>query len=266
MRAEMHPVEDLQLLVEGRLPKERNAALDTHLEGCVRCRAELDALKRVRSTLRASLTNQPVPEEVSKRILAAIEAEARASGHARPETLDQSRRVFIKGAGALAIAAGLVALFFQLRPRGPIAAAAADVLRFASEGSSLDLTTSDPSELETFFRTRDLGFSARVFDFGMMDYLLEGGSVSSISGRDSALFAYRGADGRGLVCQMYPGSLGDLEETAPEQVINGIDFRVYERDELTLVFWEEGPIVCVLGAEEEPASALDLAVAKAVRV
>jgi hypothetical protein len=100
----------------------------------------------------------------------------------------------------------------------------------------------------------------------MMDYLLEGGSVSSISGRDSALFAYRGADGRGLVCQMYPGSLGDLEETAPEQVINGIDFRVYERDELTLVFWEEGPIVCVLGAEEEPASALDLAVAKAVRV
>jgi anti-sigma factor RsiW len=266
MSAEMHPVEDLQLLLEGRLPKERSAALDTHLAGCARCRVELDAIERVRSTLRASLPSQPVPEDVSKRIFAAIEAEARAAGHARPEALDVSRRVFVKRAGALAIAAGLVALLARLRPRGPIATATADFRRFSSEGSTLDLTTTVPSALEAFFRTRDIGFSARVFDFGMMGYVLEGGSVRSMSGRDSALFAYRGADGLGLVCQMYPGSLENLEEAASERLINGIDFRVYERDGFTLVFWEEGPIVCVLATEEGPASALDLAVAKAIRV
>jgi anti-sigma factor RsiW len=268
MSAEMHPIEDIRLLVEGNLPMERDSALRDHLSACGRCRAELDAMRKVRSALHASLPRVAVPEDVTRRIRAALEAEARASTESplsdRPAV---SRRTFIqRGAIALAVAAGIAAVFFRMRPRDLVAEAESDFLRFSSDRFQLGLATSTPSTLEDYLRAGDLGFSTRVFDFGMMGYSLVGGSVHETAGRDAALFAYRAADGRPLVCQMYVGSLEQLREPASPRLVNGIDFRVYALEAVTLVFWEEGRVMCVLAAQEDPAAALELAVAKAVRI
>jgi anti-sigma factor RsiW len=265
MTAREHPLEDIPLLIDGSLSRERMSALDEHLAVCSRCRAEVAALRQVRSTLQVSLPSQPVPAEVVDRIRAAIRAEAHMVAGTPPDAARTSRRVFVQRSAALLAAAAVASLIFRLRPRDFVAEAEADFSRFSTNRLLLDLSTAVPTELENYFQRSELGFTARVFDFGMMGYGLVGGSVHSMGGRDAALFAYRGADGRGLVCQMYPGTIEELPGSPSRQTVNGIDFLIYSRDALALVYWEEGPIVCVLALEADSPTALDLAVAKAVR-
>jgi len=99
-----------------------------------------------------------------------------------------------------------------------------------------------------------------------MQYTAVGGQVRDLDGRPSALFVYRGPDGQALVCQMYEGRTGDLPRPARRLSRNGIDFLVYEREGLTLVFWQEGDVVCVLTGEGDPQTVVDLAIAKAMKV
>jgi anti-sigma factor RsiW len=104
-----------------------------------------------------------------------------------------------------------------------------------------------------------------VFDFGMMGYTLTGGRVGRLENRSGAVFAYRGAAGDAIVCVMYAGSLAELPAGAEPREHNGIRFQVYRRDGFTLVFWEEGEIVCVLISAGPPEQAIELAYAKAVK-
>ena len=63
--------ETLNLFLDQQLePSERDAA-QAHLAACAECRAELDVLKRVTATL-ASLTHEPLPIELTPRVLAQI--------------------------------------------------------------------------------------------------------------------------------------------------------------------------------------------------
>jgi hypothetical protein len=126
--------------------------------------------------------------------------------------------------------------------------------------------TADPSTLEARLRAAGLSFAARVFDFGMMQYTLAGGGVHRFQGRPSALFAYRGADGRAVLCEMYEGQTSALPPPAERRRQNDIDFLVYREGELTIVFWQEGDVVCVLVADGDSESAIQLAFAKAVKV
>ena len=59
-----------QFLDQQLAPSERNEA-QAHLAVCAECRAELGALKRVTTTL-ASLTPEPLPIELTPRVLAQI--------------------------------------------------------------------------------------------------------------------------------------------------------------------------------------------------
>ncbi len=263
--AEAHPLADLQLHVEERLPPGRASALQAHLEACGRCRRELEALRRVRTKLRTDLPEVLVPPEVSARVLAALEAEARALGPAGALRPPLSRRAFLVG-GGVAAAAALAALLLRRPPSDPVEAAVRDLQRFATNRLSLELETPVPSRLEASLRERGLGFEARVFDFGMMGFGLVGGGVHAVVGRPSALFAYRGSTGLNLVCQMYPGTLSELPAPASSTTINDILFQLYDVEGSTLVFWQEGPVVCVLASDGDRSEALDLAVAKAVLV
>ena len=58
----------------------------------------------------------------------------------------------------------------------------------------------------------------------------------------------------------------ELPPGAEERDHDGIRFIVYRRAGLTLVFWEEGTVVCVLASDGDPEEAVQLAYAKAVRV
>jgi hypothetical protein len=47
---------------------------------------------------------------------------------------------------------------------------------------------------------------------------------------------------------------------------NGIRFHVYRKDGLTLVFWQEGTVMCVLASDAPGEEVIQLAFAKAVRI
>jgi anti-sigma factor RsiW len=266
MSSDLHPTDELHLLVEGSMADGRHDVVAAHVAQCARCQRELDALRQVRSTLRASLPPQPVPAHVSERIRAALEQEARRGAKPPAHWPSVSRRALVRWSVAFGAAAVLATLLVRLRPRDVVREVESDFRRYVSDQLILDTSSSAPAALEAYFREANLGFATRVFDFTMMGYSLHGGSVHGTAGRAAALFAYRDANGRGLVCQMYPGTLEELPDPAPPRVVNGIDFRIYERAGVTLVLWEEGPLVCVLATDADSTTALELAVAKAVRV
>lgn len=259
-----HPGDELQLLLDGRLPLERRATVEAHLARCERCGRELEALRRVRAAVRRDLRDYDVPPEVAARVSAALAAAARG-GTARRERTARFRRNAIVGLSLAAAAALLVVL---ARRGGPdfVGAAAMSLASHRAGSLALQLETPDPTVLERFFAEGGVPFPTRVFDFGMMGYRLAGGRVYRFVGRSSALFAYQNANGRLVVCQMYQGRLSELPAGAVEREHDGIPFRVYRTGGLTLVFWQEGPVVCVLATDGDPEEAEQLAYAKAIKV
>lgn len=69
--------------------------------------------------------------------------------------------------------------------------------------------------------------------------------------REGALIAYRAADGRVLLCQMYEGSVSDLPAPVERRTKEGITFQIYRDGEVNLIFWQEGAVVCVLAPPME---------------
>jgi hypothetical protein len=65
---------------------------------------------------------------------------------------------------------------------------------------------------------------------------------------------------------MYEGRLADLPRPDDVRERDGIRFQVYRTGELTLVFWQEGAVVCVLASDAEPEAVIQLAYGKAVKV
>jgi hypothetical protein len=46
---------------------------------------------------------------------------------------------------------------------------------------------------------------------------------------------------------------------------NGVEFTVYQHEEVVMVFWDEGPVTCVLAARMDAEALLSIAFAKAGR-
>jgi anti-sigma factor (TIGR02949 family) len=257
-----HPGDELQLLLDGRLAPNRRASVEAHVAGCPQCRAELGLLSQVKSSVR-HLADEPVPSGLRDRISAALAAEGPAPvSPARPGL--SRRRIMVIGA-SLAAAAALLLVVLG-RPRDPVAAATADFADYRAGRLRLEFPIADPALLERTFAEARIRFATRVFDFGMMGFRLAGGSLVRSRNGVSALFAYEGDDGRRVTCQMYEGRVEDLPAPAEEREHNGIRFLVYRVEGATLVFWQEGAIVCVLVADGDPEAAIQLAYAKAVKV
>jgi anti-sigma factor RsiW len=247
MRDAVHPDEEIQLLLDGRLPQGAVAALEAHLASCLECASRRDLLAETRRRAR-SLTAPPLPPGLETRLRAALDGEDATRG----------RRRWL--AVALA-AAAVVVLVVLVRAPGSrqdlVAAAAEDV----TGGVPIDMPTAEPSQLSRYFR--DKGVPATVFDLTAAGFRLEGGRAQVLAGRPSALSAYRGADGRALHCQMYEGRMAELPGGGTVQERGGVTFRVYEREGVTLAFWQEGGVVCVLVGPLAPERLLELAAAKA---
>jgi anti-sigma factor RsiW len=260
---ERHPGEELDLLVDGRLAPERQFQVEAHIAGCERCRRELDALRSARAVLRDRLPEREVPESLSARVRAALDRVDRESGPPA-RAFPVARRLTL--GIALAAAAALAVFLLRMPRENVVEAAAEDLAQVRAETLPMDLETGDPAELERHFAEAGLSFPARVFDFGMMGYQLVGGRVNRLEGRNSALFAYRTEDGQIIVCQMYEGRLEELPMANEERENEGIVFRIYRLGDVTLVFWQEGGMVCVLTSYGDPEEAIQLAFAKAVRI
>src|SRR6266851_3184827 len=256
--------EELQDLLDGRLADPARAEIAAHVARCPRCREELAVLERARAAARG-LPPLAQPADLAVQIARALDAEDRASAPGRTRPRLPHRWPFV--AAGLIAAAVLVALL--LLPSATVdlpAAVARDFAGYRDARLALELRTGDPTALERFFAERGIAFPTRVFDLAMMQYRLAGGRVHRVAGRPSALFAYTGPDAAPLICEMYGGTLAELPRAAQQRVHDGITFRVYRVSGMTLVFWQEGAVVCVLASEGNTDEVVQLAYAKAVKV
>jgi anti-sigma factor RsiW len=255
----------LQDVLDGRLDATGRAEVRAHLEGCPPCRSELEALRWVRDVARKQLPSEEVPAALAARVAAALDATDRSTGHAAGRTRRRRSGRWI-GAGAL-LAAAAAALLILSPPSADLAGAVArDYAEYSIGSLELGLQSSDGAAVESLFARGGIAFRSSVFDLGMMQYRLAGGRVHRLRGRPSALFVYRGPDGRVLMCQMYEGLLADLPRTGDVREHHGVTFQVYRAGAITLVFWQEGGVVCVLASDAAPEAVIQLAYAKAVKV
>ena len=131
-------------------------------------------------------------------------------------------------------------------------------------GLPADLATTDAAAVEQRWLRAGLGFPARVLDLGAMDIHLAGGGATTLAGHPAAVTAYRGGGVGLLVCWMLQASAADLPAGAEVREKNGFEFHLYRRGERTVVFWQEGEVLCALAGSGDPETVLTLAVAKAM--
>jgi len=258
----MHSGSSLQDLLDDRLDPTQRAEVEAHVAQCLACRRELAALRWVREVALGQLPTSPLPVDLPQRIVTALDAadhEAAVGSAARPTTW--KRRAYL--GAALAAAALLLLLLRPRRARSVAVAAARDFADYQSGRLQLEHRSGDPASIEAFFRTRGIRFPTRVFDLGMMEYQLVGGLVTRLGGSASALFAYRGPAGVDLLCQMYEGRLTELPPPDEVRENRRIPFQIYRLGATTLVFWQEGAVVCVLVSDGDPEAVVQLAFAKA---
>ena len=255
----------LQEFLDGRLDGPRQAEVRAHLAVCPHCRSELEALRWVRNVALKQLPGEEVPSGLAARIASALDAAEGGTGGAT-NTIIRRRWRSWAGAGAL-LAAAAVALLLFLPSRGHVVNdVASDYAQYSAGRLELGLRSSDGAAVESLFVRGGIAFRTRVFDLGMMQYRLVGGRVHHLRGRPSALSVYRGPGGIDLVCQMFPGRLAELPRTADVREHDGIAFQVYRVEGVTLVFWQEGAIICVLASAADSEAVIQLAYAKAVKV
>ncbi|MFL5493900.1 MAG: anti-sigma factor family protein [Gemmatimonadales bacterium] len=257
----------LQDFLDDRLDAARQAEVRAHLQGCPQCRRELEALRWVRDTALKRLPAEAVPPALSGRVASALdEADRRARPATRASVGPEWRKWAGAGVAALLAAAAVVLLVLSRSRTDLPGSVARDFAEYSSGRLALDLRSSDATAVESLFAARGIDFRTRVFDLGMMQYQLVGGRIHRLGNRPSALFAYRGPEGRALVCQMYEGRLDALPRPDDVRSQDGIRFQVYRMGKLTLVFWQEGAVVCVLTSDAESETVVQLAYAKAKKV
>lgn len=254
----LHYAEELQDLLDGRLAESRRAEVAAHVASCARCSKELAALAWVKREVPAHIAESAMPAALASRVRATLDAEDQ---RARPAAW--RRRTWVVAALA---AAALVVVVVRTRDSATLPELAARDFRAFDAGTApLTVESADPKVLEAWFARNGAPFLTRVINLNMMKYRLAGGRVHRLGARTSALFAYRGPGNVALVCQMYEGRMADLPPAADIREHDGIAFYVYRVDNLTLVFWQEGDVVCVLASSIPPEDVVQLAFAKAVR-
>jgi anti-sigma factor RsiW len=262
VRPTEHLDERLAELLDGRLSAEEVAQAETHVAACAACALRLERARAAKRAV-ATLPVLPLPDGFAARISSVLDQEERSSGAGRVVRFP-GRAVRPLLAAAALLLVGLAGAFFLFRKPAEVSAAAADFERVAGGGLALEVRGPSAPEVETYFASRRLGFPTRVFDLGMMGWTIGGGTVGSLDGGPSALWTYRDAKGRVIVCQMYAGLASDVRRGAEVTARGGITFFVHQTRGLTLVFWQEGDVACVLASDIPRDEVFALAVAKAM--
>lgn len=261
-----HPGDRLVDFVDGRLDAASAEEVRAHLAACADCRAvELEL--RTAVTAGAVLRDEAIdmPADLLASVSRALDAET--LGH--PAAAPPAVRIhpLTRGLVAAVAAAALVLLYVQIgapRPASDLPTLVArDLATVGSPALPFAVQARDAATLERYFASSS-GPRIRVIDLAVMEIALEGATRHSLAGRPSGLYSYQTPSGARLVCQMYEGRLADLPPPESVRDENGFHFQIYTRGNVTVVFWQEGDLVCVLASELPAAEVVALAVAKAM--
>jgi anti-sigma factor RsiW len=255
-----HDLDALSEALDGRLSKEPLEAVLDLVRSCPDCRAAYEALAWTRAQA-GRLPAVAFPPGLEEEIRRGLNQEASRPG------LGSIRRI-VGLALAAALLVSLAGILVRLASRPPPLpeTVAEDFRARATERRPLALETADPARLEAWLASASLGFPTRVFDLRMMGYELRGGGTDTVAGRRSAVIVYRDVTtGREVICRMLVGGLGDLPSPDGKREHDGIPFRVYQVEGITLVFWPEGNVLCMLVGDGDPEALVQLAFAKAMK-
>ena len=92
---------------------------------------------------------------------------------------------------------------------------------------------------------------------------LVGGRVQYLRGQGTEWVVYSGPNNQALVCQMYVGKVSELPVGSAEREHRGKKFYVYQVKGVTVVFWQDRKMVCVLISDMPAENVVQLAFAKA---
>jgi anti-sigma factor RsiW len=273
-----HPAIELQDLLDGVLDDARRAEVETHLAQCDVCTEELTWLRAGRDAARS--LGAEAPEGLDRRILSMLDEEDRSANLATAApraTPTRARRWrWLAAAAVLVIGVGLVLVVTSIDPErpalptGPTITAtdladdiATNFVDFRDGRLTLAVSTQDAGELERYFDRAEINHDVRVLDLAMMDYGVDGGRVLATDPA-RAMFVYDGPGDIRLMCQMLLLEYTELPDGGERRTHNGIDFVIYERHGVTLVFWMEGDVMCVLSSDIGREEVVGLAFAKAM--
>ena len=275
-----HFKEELQALVDNHLAAATRAEVERHLESCVECQRQLDALRWTKQFAGRFFPVTEAPAELREKILRELHppSEDRSQkSEVRSLTSDvpasaaaphwwnfrPGLRPYFAAAAAVLVIAIAALLLWPGSPRLP-EVVARDFRAFQTQKLALELSTGDVKQMEAYFAQRGLTFNPRVFDLARMDYRLKGGRVEPSRRQPRAQFVYRGPANQSLLCQMFVGQVAELPAGAVVRENKGIQFHVYETTGLTAVFWQEGAVVCALVSDIAKEEVVQLAFAKAM--
>jgi anti-sigma factor RsiW len=255
-----HDLDALSEALDQRLPPERAEAVQDLVRSCPDCRAAYEALAWTRAQA-GRIPAVAFPPGLEDQVRDALDR-----GAARPRQALTRRTVGLALAAALLVSLAAALVRLASRPPRLPQAMAEDFRGGAAGHRPLALETADPARLQASLASAPLGFSPRVFDLRMMGYELRGGGIDTIAGRPSAVIVYREvATGREVICRMLLGGLTDLPPPDGKREHDGIPFHVYSVEGLTLVFWPEGDVLCVLVGDGDREALVQLAFAKAMK-
>lgn len=260
-----HLGEHLVDFVDGRLDPANRALADQHLAVCGTCRDDLRRIEAGRKAARMLRSERPVPDDLAASIGALLDRQA-ATPAEPPARIGAGRRWIGPAAAAAALLAIALVWLQPWRPSlvSSVQAQADRVDRSGLPGEAI--RSGDIPTIERHLAERGgPTLRVRVIDLAMMGWRPEGGAIVQLAGRPAALYSYRNEASERLFCQMFEGRLDELPATADVRTHRGFQFKVFRQADLTLVFWQEGPLVCVLAARLPPDAVVALAFEKAMR-
>ena len=193
--AEIHS--RLEPYFDGELDALSAAEMERHIAGCGECREALDALQKLRRSLRRDLGFDGATPELKSRVVAALDREAAlaSAGLAiapRPVARAASfwRGVFA-GMGGVAVAASAMFLFWAPVAVNPLFNELVNAhIRSLMPAHLIDVESTDRHTVKPWFAGH-ADVSPAVFDFTAEGYRLVGGRADYFDRQRAAVVVYR---------------------------------------------------------------------------
>jgi anti-sigma factor RsiW len=258
-----HFKDEIQDLLDNRLDAHTRAEVERHVEACTECRHELEALRWTKSFAAKRFAAKAAPSELRGNILRALEADVGSVKTIPLHPRFQIRKLKpIMAWAAAVVALGILALILIPKQRTLPQVVARDFRSYQNQKLTLELDTPNVKKMETFFTGR-VPFTPHVYDLSARNYPLVGGRVQELQSRQTEWVVYRGPNNQDLVCQMYVGNVSELPTGSVERDHRGKKFYVYNVKGVTMVFWQDRKVVCVLISDMPTENVVQLAFAKA---
>jgi len=177
----------LHAMIDGELDSLASIELESHLRGCVGCRAALSQLESARALFADGKLRFRAPQALHDKVAAMLPVDRSDPARARRGAMSCVGGGVI---GALAASIALLVALPQLTEGGMEEELVAAHVRSLQATHLTDVATSDRHVVKPWFNGR-IDFSPPVVELAPQGFPLVGGRLDYLAGRDVAAIVYR---------------------------------------------------------------------------